>query len=193
MPQTQAPLLDHNIAQCTACFTELSALQQPLMQAAAIVRDAMLAGQRLLLAGNGGSFADAIHLATEFVCRYQHDRPPFAAQVLGEPSTICAIGNDYAFEDIFARQVEAFGRRGDVLIVFSSTGNSENIIRSLRAAAEHGIDSIAFLGRDGGACAGLATVELTVDHPLTARVQEAHQLLYHTLCEMIEPALGARP
>ena len=172
-----------------AVLEGLKPLGPALERGAEHVRRCLRSGNRLLAAGNGGSFADAAHFATEFVCRFQGDRRPFPAQVLGEPSALCAIGNDYDFADVFGRQVEAFGRPGDVLVVFSTSGRSENIRRALLAGTKQGLASIAFLGRDGGTCAGLASVELIVRTQSTARIQEAHKLLYHTLCELVEPSL----
>lgn len=181
--------LNHNIDSAIEAFSCLRQLAGPLEHAAELVRTCLAGGHKLLTAGNGGSFADAAHLATEFVCRFQDDRDPFPALLLGEAGTLTAVGNDYEFQDVFARQVKAFGRQGDVLVVISSSGRSENIRRALQVAKDCDLESIALLGGDGGFCAGLATVELIVPGQVTARIQEAQKLLYHTLCELVEPAL----
>ena len=183
--------LEANIDAAIETFQALRELGGELQIAADIVRNCLTHGHKLLTAGNGGSFADAAHLATEFVCRFDGDRAAFPAIALGEPSTMVAVGNDYEFADVFARQVQAFARAGDVLIVLSTSGNSENIRRALVSAKEKRLATIALLGRGGGFCAGLATVELIVPGEVTARIQEGHKLLYHTLCEMVEPALKA--
>ena len=182
-------LLNQNIDAAIETFDGLRGLDAQIERAAELMRNCLTGGHKLLTAGNGGSFADAAHLATEFVCRFDGDRDPFPAIALGEPGALAAIGNDYDFQDVFARQVEAFGKPGDVLIVLSSSGKSENIRRALEAARQRDIDAISMLGRDGGFCAGLATVDLIVGGEVTARIQEGHKLLYHTLCQMVDPAL----
>ena len=156
-----------------------------------MVKSTVRAGGTLFFCGNGGSAADASHLATEFVCRFKHDRRPYPAIALGDAgSTLLAIGNDYSFDQVFARQVRAFGQKGDVLVAFTTSGNSRNIHLALEAAREIGIQSIAFLGKGGGESKGLATVDLLVPATETIRVQEAHLLLYHAMCEAIEPLIG---
>ncbi|MEX0777134.1 MAG: SIS domain-containing protein [Phycisphaeraceae bacterium] len=184
-------LLHDSIAAAVDTFESLRALDAPLQKAADLLGDALCGGRKLLTCGNGGSAADASHVATEFVCRFLKDRRPYPAIALNEVgSTLTAIGNDYAFDDVFARQVHAFGAKGDVLIAFTTSGRSRNVIKALEAANELGLSSIAFLGRDGGATRGLATVELIVPAQITVRIQEAHQLLFHCLCELVEPRLS---
>ena len=183
-------ILEHNILQATSVFQSLNELQEPTSTASYLVVETLRAGNKLLVCGNGGSAADAAHMTTEFVCRFDGDRRPYPAMCLSSHGgDLTAIGNDYAFVDIFARQVEAFAQPGDLLIVFSTSGNSENVVRALQAASKNHIESIAFLGRDGGRCAGLATIELIVRSDNTARIQEAQKLLLHTICEMAEESL----
>jgi phosphoheptose isomerase len=183
-------VLQQNIAQATAIFRSLCWLDERIENASRLLAHALTSGHKLLACGNGGSAADAAHLTTEFVCRFDGDRRPFPAICLAtHGGDLTAIGNDYTFEDVFARQVEAFAQTGDVLIVFSTSGRSENVRRALQSATKKGIQSIALLGRDGGSCAGLATVDLIVRNDVTARIQEAHQLLLHTICEMVEQSL----
>jgi D-sedoheptulose 7-phosphate isomerase len=130
-------------------------------------------------------------MSTEFVCRFMTDRRPFPAICLNaHGGDLTAIGNDYAFTQVFQRQVYAFGKPGDVLLAITTTGNSENIRLAIAAANDIGMTSIALLGRDGGACRGLATVELLVPGDVTARIQEAQKLLIHTICESVEPRLA---
>ena len=151
----------------------------------------MLSGHKLLACGNGGSAADAAHLTTEFVSRYHRERRPYPAiSLTTHGGDLTAIANDYAFADVFARQVNAFGQPGDVLAVFTTTGASENVYRALVTAKERKLQTVAFLGRDGGRCANLATVELLVKGTLTARIQEAHKFLLHTLCELVEEQIA---
>lgn len=183
-------VLHHNIAEAKATLDTLEELETQVGTAARLVADALVQGHKLLTCGNGGSAADSAHMATEFVCRYREDRRPYPAISLNSNGgDLTAIGNDYAFADVFARQVRAFGQPGDVLLTFTTSGKSDNIVRALHAAKERGIATVSFLGRDGGACCGLADVELLVPGTLSARIQEAHKLLLHTICEMVEQVL----
>ena len=162
------------------------------MEAAAeMIAAALLSGHKLLACGNGGSAADASHLTTEFVARFDRERRAYPAISLAtHGGDLTAIGNDYSFTDLFARQVQAYGKPGDVLAVFTTTGNSENVLRALIAAKDLSVRTIAFLGRDGGKCAGLADVELLVRAKVTARIQEGHKFLLHTICELVEEQLA---
>lgn len=183
-------LLQQNIAEARRVLDMLVTLDEPLTTAGRLVERALLDGHKLLVCGNGGSAADAMHFATEFVCRFIDDRQPYPAICLNaNGGDLTATGNDYSFEEAFARQVRAFGRPGDVLIVFTTSGRSENILRALDAANESELDSIAFLGRDGGAAKGRATIDLLVPHDASATIQEGHKVLLHTLCGLVEPAL----
>ncbi len=160
-----------NIADATAVLQQLAGLEPQIEAAAAIIADALLSGQKLLACGNGGSAADASHLTTEFVSRFDRERRPYPAISLAtHGGDLTAIGNDYSFADLFARQVQAYGKPGDVLAVFTTSGKSENVFRALVAAKELKVKTIAFLGRDGGECAGLADVELLV----SSNVNRAH-------------------
>ena len=179
--------LEQNIAAAQAMLAQLHTLSPQVERAADAIATALIGGNKLLACGNGGSAADASHLTTEFVCRFQRDRRPYPAISLAtHGGDMTAIGNDYSFNELFARQVVCFGQPGDVLAAFTTSGQSENVLRALKAAKEAGVISIAFLGRDGGLCAGLADVELIVREDVTARIQEAHKLLLHTICEIVE-------
>ena len=187
-------VLIQNIQEAVAVFQSLEGLQDEVKAASELIAQSLTSGHKLLVCGNGGSAADAAHLTTEFVCRFDGDRRPFPAICLAtHGGDLTAIGNDYRFEDIFVRQFEAFVQDGDVLIVFSTSGNSENVRRALEAAGKRGIKTVAFLGRDGGRCAGLATVELIVRSEITARIQEGQKLLLHTICEIVEQDLKSAP
>lgn len=182
--------LERNVDDAIALLQQMGSLEGLVIAAAETISSALNAGSKLLACGNGGSAADASHLTTEFVCRFNRDRRPYPAISLDtHGGDLTAIGNDYCFEDVFARQVRAFGRLGDVLAVFTTSGNSENVRRALVTARECGLKTIAFLGRGGGKCAGLADIELLVRSDVTARIQEAHKFLLHTICEMIEMEL----
>jgi len=165
-------------------------LEEPLNRAVKMVLHCLTSGHKLLVCGNGGSASDATHLATEFLCRFVEDRRPYPAISLtanGEyMTTVC---NDYGADEIFARQVWGLGEKGDVLIAFTTSGKSKNILRALEEAKSRGIDSICFLGRNGGFTKGVATLDLLVPGDNTARIQEAHKLLFHVLCEMAEEKL----
>lgn len=185
-------LLSRNIHAASRLFETLRGFETQVSDTADRLIWTFQNGGKLLACGNGGSAADAAHLTTEFVCRFCQDRPPFPAICLAtHGGDLTAIGNDYVFQDIFARQVQAFGQSGDLLMAFSTSGNSENVVRALHAAKDRGVSTVAFLGQDGGACAGLADLEMIVDSSDTARVQEAHKLLLHTICGMAEPQLQA--
>jgi phosphoheptose isomerase len=148
-------------------------------------------GNKMLVCGNGGSAADAAHFATEFVVRFAKDRRAYPAICLtSDGGLLTAAGNDYGFDEIFARQVAAFGLEGDVLIVLTTSGKSKNVRRALEEAKSRKLQTIAFLGRDGGSTIGLADVDLLVASDSTARIQEAHQLLLHVLCEICETRLS---
>ena len=150
-----------------------------------------LEGQgKILVCGNGGSAADSIHFTTELLCRFIDDRKSLpAVSLTTDGSFLTAAGNDYGFERIFSRQVEGLGRKGDVLVAFSTSGNSANIFEALKEAKARGLRTIGLLGRDGGVCAGQADVELVVPSQETARIQEAHGLLIHAFCSAIEDKL----
>lgn len=162
-------------------------LPEPLVRAAEIITASLRQGGKLLLCGNGGSAADAQHYATELVARlYQRERPAMAAIALTtDTSALTALANDYGFERVFARQVEALGKNGDVFLGLSTSGNSANVIEAMRSAKQRGMSVIAFVGR-GGRMAELADVVLAVPAENTMRIQEIHLALGHTLCKMVE-------
>jgi phosphoheptose isomerase len=171
-------------------FESLRALEPNILRAADLVKKCLLGGGKLLACGNGGSAADVSDFATEYTCRFLGDRRPYPAiNLTADGGLIAAIGNDYVFEDIFARQVAAFGKPGDVLIVATTSGRSKNVLRALEEARSLGLHSVALLGKDGGDAKGLATVELIVPGPVTARIQEAHKFIFHVICELVDPEL----
>ena len=184
-------IVSTNIAAATALLQQLAGLEPQMEAAAEIIAAALLSGQKLLACGNGGSAADASHLTTEFISRFDRERRPYPAISLStHGGDLTAIGNDYSFAELFARQVQAYGKPGDVLAAFTTSGKSENVLRAMVAAKEIKVKTIAFLGRDGGRCAGLADVELLVSSNSTARIQEGHKFLLHTICELVDQQLA---
>ena len=151
---------------------------------------ALRAGGTLFFAGNGGSAADAQHLATEYVVRYQSTRPALRAVALTtDTSLLTACANDMGFDEIFARQVEALAKPGDVLVLHSTSGESPNVLRAAQSARARGVAVIAFLGRGGGQLKELADIALVIPSDNTARIQEIHLAVEHLICEMVEEQL----
>ena len=159
-------------------------------RAAEILITAIQAGGKVLIFGNGGSAADAQHIAAELVNRLNHDRPPIAAIALTTDSSILtSVGNDSTFDELFERQLRALGRAGDVALAISTSGNSPNVLRAVEAARELGIKTIGLAGRNGGKLAGAVDLALVVATESTQRIQETHITIGHILCELIEEAL----
>ena len=182
--------LSRALSESAEILKALPALEEPLTRAAGLVQRCLTSGHKVLVCGNGGSASDATHLATEFACRFVEDRRPYPALSLtADGELMTAVGNDYSFDELFARQVWAFGKPGDVLIALTTSGKSRNVLRALEEARRLGLESICFLGRDGGFTKGVATIDLPAPGPNTARIQEAHKLLYHVLCELVEAGL----
>jgi phosphoheptose isomerase len=180
-------LLEQAIEECIATTRALAQFEESLARAAKLVVGCLTSGHKLLVCGNGGSASDATHLATEFLCRFREDRRPYPAVTLtanGEFMT--AVCNDYHADEIFARQVWGLGQTGDLLIAFTTSGKSRNILRALEEAKKRNLQSICFLGRDGGFTRGVATLDLIAPGNSTARIQEAQKLLFHVLCETVE-------
>jgi len=158
-----------------------------LEQAGKVIYDAIQAGNKILLAGNGGSAADAQHFAGEMVGRFLQDRDALPAiSLCVDPSVITCICNDYGCDLVFARQVQGIGKAGDIFLGISTSGNSKNILCAMKEAKKRGIFVIGFLGKDGGAAKTLCDIELTVPSHETPRIQEIHTFMIHILCEMIE-------
>lgn len=171
--------------------TTLAAVREPFLRLLSDCETAIQRGGKIIFFGNGGSAADAQHLATELAVRYSKDRKPIAALALTtDTSALTAIGNDYSFAHLFARQVEALCKPEDVVIGISTSGNSENVLRGLAAAQEIGAVAAAFTGGTGGKLPGLADPLLCVPSPVTARIQEMHITIGQILCGALEQRLG---
>ncbi len=182
--------LQQAIEYSIAYLRGLAGLDEPLARAVKMVLRCLTSGHKLLVCGNGGSASDATHLATEFLCRYVADRRPYPAiSLTANGEFLTAVCNDYGADEIFARQVWGLGEKGDVLIAFTTSGKSKNVLRALEEARRKGVESICFLGRDGGYTKGVATLDLIVSGDNTARIQEGHKILFHALCEMVEEKL----
>ncbi len=182
--------LEPAIQESQRLLTLLPEFEPQLQQASTLLKDCLLKGNKILACGNGGSASDSAHMVAEFVGRFMEDRASFPAIPLAaDPAIVTSIANDYTFDEVFARQVQGYSQPGDVLVVFSTSGNSSNIVKALQAARKHNLHSLAFLGRDGGKCKNLATVELIIPSSSTARIQEFHKLLLHVLCHSLEPHL----
>jgi D-sedoheptulose 7-phosphate isomerase len=165
---------------------------QPVLDAAAAIAGSFRGGGKLLLFGNGGSAADAQHVAAELVGRFQRERAALAAIALtADTSVLSSIGNDYAFDRVFARQIEALGRQGDVAFGISTSGRSPNVLAGLTTARERGLRTLALTGGDGGAIGKAADTHLNVASDSTARVQEVHRTLLHAICDLVERGLFA--
>ncbi len=163
---------------------------EAVARAAELIITSIKAGGKVLIFGNGGSAADAQHIAAELVNRFNYDRPPIAAIALTtDTSILTSVGNDSSFDELFERQVRALGRRDDVALAISTSGNSPNVLRAVDAAHELGIKTIALAGRDGGKLADAVDVALVVDARSTQRIQETHITIGHILCELIEDSL----
>ena len=165
-------------------------LGEPVARGGALLAESLKNGGKALACGNGGSAADAQHFAAELVNRFEAERPPLAGIALTtDSSTLTSIANDYAYEQVFAKQVRAIGRRGDVLLAISTSGNSANVIQAMHVAHELGVRVIGLTGNGGGKMAPLLTAEdvhICVPHKNTARIQEVHLLVLHCLCDAID-------
>jgi D-sedoheptulose 7-phosphate isomerase len=160
-----------------------------IIEGSDILAACLASGHKILIFGNGGSAADAQHIAAEFVNRFQIERPPMAALALTtDTSVITSIGNDYHFDDIFSKQVAALGRKDDVAVGISTSGNSRNVIKAVQAAKEIGMYTIGLTGR-GGELAMCADLVFSVQSDVTARIQETHITLGHILCELVDRTL----
>ena len=181
----------NNLAEHIDLFQSLSGLTDSVDQAGLAMAHALQAGGKLLFCGNGGSAADSQHLAAELTGRFIQDRRPLAAMALStDSSALTCIGNDYSFDEVFARQVLALGRAGDVLVAISTSGQSRTVVRAVQEARGLGMKVVGLLGRDGGVLRPMCDVAIVVPSQVTARIQEAHILIGHSLCGLIEAELG---
>ncbi|MEP7188538.1 MAG: SIS domain-containing protein [Roseiflexaceae bacterium] len=186
----RAPSFQSQLDAGLAVLQSLASQSEQIEQIAATVRDTLLAGRTLLTCGNGGSATDAQHLAEELIGRYRANRRALPAIALtADSAALTCIANDFGYDAVFARQVEGLARPGDLLLCFSTSGNSPNISAALRAAGARGAGTIALLGKDGGAARSLADHALVVASDDTAHIQAAHLQILHYICELVEHAV----
>ena len=186
----QQPSFQNQLNAGLAVLHTLAGQAQQIEQIAATVRDALLSGHTLLTCGNGGSATDAQHLAEELIGRYRANRRALPAIALtADSAALTCIANDFGYDAVFSRQVEGLARPGDLLLCFSTSGNSPNISAALRAARARGAGTIALLGKDGGAARGLADQALVVASDDTAHIQAAHLQILHYVCELVEATI----
>lgn len=183
-------LLHAALAEATALLARLGQFEPQMQRLAEAMMACWSRRGKVLTIGNGGSAADAMHFAEELVVRFQKNRPAMAAVALLDPTVLTCAANDFGYEQVFARQVEAQGNVGDILVAFSTSGNSPSVVNALQTARRRGLLTVGLLGRDGGACAALCDIAIIVPTQTTHRIQEAHQLLYHTLCQWVDRAVG---
>jgi D-sedoheptulose 7-phosphate isomerase len=180
-----------NIAEHNSVLTQLHELDKVVQEVGRFAAQTLLTGGKIFFCGNGGSAADSQHLAAELTGRFINDRRPLAAVALStDSSALTCISNDYAFDEVFARQLLALGRKGDLIIGISTSGNSNNVVRAVEEAKKNGIYTVGLLGRDGGKLAAICDASIVVPSQVTARIQECHILIGHTLCGLIEQELG---
>lgn len=179
--------LERALKEHAEAITRVAALAPRLEQAVQLMRSGLAAGHCLFACGNGGSAADAQHLAAELTGRFEKERRGYPAIALTtDTSALTSIANDYGFDQMFARQLEALAGPGDMLVAITTSGNSPNVVAAVERARAIGVRTIGLLGRDGGVCAGLVDVPLVIGVQRTARIQEAHVLILHLLCEGLD-------
>lgn len=181
------PSFSDSLSELTDVISRSHALEEVVTSAGTRILNSLRAGHKLLTCGNGGSAADALHLAEELVGRYKRDRRALPAVCLNADVTaLTCIANDYGYDQVFARGVDALGCTGDVLVGFTTSGNSPNIIKAFQVAKDHGVITILVSGKDGGALRGTADHEIIVPSQNTARIQEIHTLILHQWLEVID-------
>lgn len=183
---TAAQTLLRNIEELASLLPKLRSLDAAVEQLCQRLLRCWEAGGKVLIAGNGGSAADAMHFAEELIVRFQKNRRPLAAIALCDPTVITCAGNDLGYDQIFSRQVAGLGRPGDVLIVLSTSGNSRNLVHAVAAAREIGMRAVAMLGKGGGQLKGACELELIVPSEITHHIQEAHKIIYHAVCQWLD-------
>ena len=185
-----AAQFDESVRLKQAAKAELS---EPIIRAARLFAQSLKAGGKALACGNGGSAADSQHFIAELVNRFERERPPLAGIALTtDTSTLTSIANDYAWEQVFSKQIRSIGRKGDVLLAISTSGNSGNVVEAVKAAHEAGVHVVGLTGNGGGKIAAALSgsdVSICVPHKVTARIQEVHLLVLHCLCDLIDHEL----
>lgn len=186
MAESAKQVFERNGDELAALLPRLKPLGGQLEAIALAMVQCWHGGGKVLIAGNGGSAADAMHFAEELSVRFRKNRKALAAISLCDPTVITCAANDFGYDVVFSRQVEALGCKGDVLIVMTTSGNSENLIRAVTAAQALGVKTIGLTGKDGGKLKGKCDIDFVVPSQITHHIQEAHKLAYHALCEWID-------
>lgn len=183
-------IIKNSLESHLSAFKLLSGNQEKIKEIAKLFVSSLRNGGKIIFMGNGGSAADAEHLAAELVGRFKKNRKAYAAISLSSNiSIITAIGNDYGFEEVFSRQVEAIARPGDIIVVISTSGESQNVIKAVMRAKQLGLKTVGFLGKKGGKLKGLVDISLLIPTENTPRIQEMHILAGHIICEIVEEEL----
>ena len=187
-----ANIFENELAAHVEVANKMGALSEAIEQAAKFIAGALKSGGRVLICGNGGSAADAQHFAAELTGRYKSERAPLAGIALTtDTSALTAIANDYGYEDVFARQCAALGRAGDVLVGISTSGNSANVLAAISAARGLGLATVGLSGKGGGAMNDACELNIVVPSNDTARIQEMHILIIHSICQWVDNAFDA--
>lgn len=182
-----ASIVEAQYRELESCVAACRDALEPVGRIADAVLETLVSGGKVLTAGNGGSAADALHMAEELSGRYKNNRRALPGLALcADPTALTCIGNDYGFDALFSRQVEALGAPGDIFVMFTSSGNSSNLLVANQVALKRGLRTVAFLGKDGGKLAGCASMEWIVPCQITARVQEMHTWAMHVVLETVE-------
>jgi len=180
-------MLLENIEEHIHCIKSIANLSSTIDEIGNLILTTLLSENKIMICGNGGSAADAQHFSSELLGRFVTDRQPLAALALTtDSSALTCIGNDYAFKEVFARQVIGLGKAGDILFLISTSGNSENLVQAAKAAHKLGIRVVSLLGNNGGQLLSHSDVSAVVASKVTARIQEAHILIIHSLCAIVE-------
>lgn len=190
-------IMGHFAASIETKMLSAEELPEHIARGGQVMVESLLAGGKILTCGNGGSAGDAQHFSSELLNRFERERPSLPAMALTtDPSTITSIANDYSFNEVFSKQIRALGNAGDVLMAVSTSGNSANVIQAIQAAHERDMTVVALTGKDGGSMAALLTendVEIRVPSNVTARIQEVHLVVIHSLCDFIDCSLFGEP
>jgi D-sedoheptulose 7-phosphate isomerase len=180
------PFLDRALFDLAALLQRVPDLEPQSQKLCTAMMTCWNAGGKVLFAGNGGSCTDAMHFAEELAVRYRKNRRALAAIPLSDPGILTCAGNDFGFETVFSRQIEAIGKAGDIFIGMTTSGNSPNMVRAFEVARNQKLITCGMLGRDGGKCAALCDIPIIVPHEDASRIQEVHTLLYHAICEWVD-------
>jgi D-sedoheptulose 7-phosphate isomerase len=190
MSKKDSTIIQHTIKQSVDIITNIEKYSEKIIQAADQIVNSISAGNKVVIFGNGGSAADSQHIAAELIGRYALERKSYPAIALTtDTSTLTAIANDYAYNEIFSRQCQSLVNRGDVVIGISTSGNSENVKRGLEVSKEKNAFTIGLLGNNGGKIKDVVNIDISIESKSTPRIQEGHRVIYHIICQIVEEKL----